>query len=124
MYVGAVIRTCNRCLARNLRALISLKSVIRPLRRLVLLRRMNGHLSPLHRSSSLPPFGTLPALSRSRKMRLPLTPQVTRIFDVIRGGGGDAPAATFNVTRAGGEVMPAPVAWYVKLSAPENPPNG
>ena len=112
-------------LAAAFDALTDLNSVIAPPRRRFELFRLNGHLAllrRLHRNSSLPPVGTRDALSRSRKMRLPLTPHVTPTDEVIRFGGGGGGAGVTSTDRAALDTLPTPsVAFTMTVKAPAEP---
>ena len=128
-----MIRSSSRWPARNERcflpltfeALISLKSVIVPLRRFFELVRENGHFVPLlrllQRSSTFVPLSARRTPRRSRKILRPLTPQVTRTFDVIRFFAGGA-AGVIAMGRVALVALPTPsVAVTVMLNAPALP---
>src|SRR5215218_11035340 len=124
-----VTRTSTRCPGRKLRfflssafaALISLYSVILPLRRFLKVLRLSGHFLPLQRSSALAPFGARWTTSRTIASWLPRNAQVAFTRDVIRflGGGGTAATSTGRVVDV---AFPTPsVAVTVTLNAPALP---
>src|SRR5215217_7206755 len=124
-----VTRTSTRCPGRKLRfflssafaALISLYSVIVPLRRFLKVLRLSGHFLPLQRSSALAPFGARWTTSRTIASWFPRSAQVALTRDVMRFGGGGGGAAISTGCAWVAWLPAASVAVTVTLNAPAEP---